>query len=143
MLSFARFCLVPLGFARYLTEHARFCSVKKKASFLTVECRFFLEDAHNSLMDTKAQSTIIMHEFFMPFINRLQSVKLITQLFNTTTINDWKKQMEPAIVRPVPWVELTDDNDNNITWEPQHNDKYTGPNGGPKAGPTQYIINID
>lgn len=99
-----------------------------------------LEGAHDSLVDCKAQSTIIMDESFVPFINRTQSVKLITQLFDKTTINEWKKRMEP--VQPVhePWIELTEDND--VTWEPQFEDKYTGPNGGTKAGPTQYIVNI-
>jgi hypothetical protein len=68
-----------------------------------------IEGAHDSLIDCKSQTTIIINEAFAPFINRSQSVKLITQLFNISTINDWKKRMEP--VRPVhePWVELTDE----------------------------------
>ncbi len=39
-----------------------------------------------------------------------------------------------------PWVELTKEHD--IKWEPSWQDKYTGPQGGPPAGPTQFIIDI-
>ena len=48
--------------------------------------------------------------------------------------------MEPT--RPVhaPWVELTKEHD--IKWEPSWQDKYTGPQGGPPAGPTQFIVDI-
>ena len=97
-----------------------------------------LKGAHDSLIYCKAQSTIVTHSSFVPFINLLQSVNLISQLFNTTIFNDWKKWMKPICPINEPWVELSEDND--VHWEPQQNDKYTGPNGGPKAGPTQYIL---
>ena len=40
-----------------------------------------------------------------------------------------------------PWIELDDSND-HIKWKPSRNDSYTGPLGGPKAGPTTYICDI-
>ena len=39
-----------------------------------------------------------------------------------------------------PWVELTKEHD--MKWEPIWQDKYTGPQGGPPSGPTQFIVDI-
>ncbi len=54
--------------------------------------------------------------------------------------NEWKKDLEPICPVHDPWIKLT--NDHNITLEPQWQDTYAGPQGGPKAGPTQFIINV-
>lgn len=58
-----------------------------------------LEGAHDSLVDCGAQTQIIMHEDFAPFINRKASIQPITQIFKSKDIAQWKRQMEP--VRPV------------------------------------------
>lgn len=99
-----------------------------------------LNGAHDSLVDTKAQTDIFIHEYFVPFINRVASVKKIADIFTATQQNEWRKLMEPT--RPVhkPWVEIT--KDNNITWEPARADKYTGPAGGGNAGPSQKMKGI-
>ena len=47
--------------------------------------------------------------------------------------------MEPQHPVHEPWVELTEAND-NITWEPSPNDSYTGSQGGPKNGPTYFLV---
>ena len=98
-----------------------------------------LDDAHDSLVDCRAQRQIVLHEHFVPFINRKQSIQPIAQIFKAKDIAQWKRQMEP--VRPVhdPWIELVDGVD--VSWEPDFNDRYTGPRGGPPAGPTQFVMN--
>ena len=75
-----------------------------------------LNGAHDSLVDTKAQTDIIIHPYFMSFIDRLASVKENIDIFTATQQNEWKTKME--LVCPVhePWMEIT--KDNNFTWEP-------------------------
>ena len=99
-----------------------------------------LNGAHDSLVDTKAQTDIVIHPYFVPFVNRSASVKEIADIFTATQQNEWKKKMEPT--RPVhePWVEIT--KDNNFSWEPERADRYTGPAGGTKAGPLRKMIHI-
>ena len=55
-----------------------------------------LNGAHDSLVDVIAQTDIIVHPDFVPFINRTQSVQTISDIFTTTQQNEWKKQMEPV-----------------------------------------------
>ena len=99
-----------------------------------------LNGAHDSLVDERAQTDILTHSSFVPFIDRASSIQPIDEIFSRTLQNEWKKNMEPT--RPVhaPWVELTKEHD--IKWEPSWQDKYTGPQGGPPAGPTQFIVDI-
>ena len=99
-----------------------------------------LSGAHDSLVDVKAQTDILVHGSFVPFIDRSSSILPIDEKISRTVQNEWRKELEP--IRPVhaPWVELT--NEHNIMWEPWWQDKYTGPHGGPKAGPTQLIADI-
>ncbi len=100
-----------------------------------------LSGAYDSLADVKAQTDILVHGSRVPFIDCSLSIQPIDVFFFSRTVqNEWRKELEP--IRPVqaPWVELT--NEHNIMWEPRWQDKYTGPPGGPKAGPTQFIANI-
>ena len=99
-----------------------------------------LSGAHDSLVDVKAQTDILVHGSFVPFIDCSSSILPIDEIFSRTVQNEWRKELEP--IRPIhaPWVELT--NEHNIMWEPRWQDKYTGPHGGPKAGPTQFIADI-
>ena len=99
-----------------------------------------LDGAHNSLADANAQTTIIMHEYFAPYINHTQSITTIDKIFTAQDVAEWKCKMEP--IRPVhlPWIELSDDCD--IEWQSQPGKSYNGPFGGPNACPTQQIKNI-
>ena len=99
-----------------------------------------LNRAHGSLVDTKAQTDIIIHPYFMSFIDRLASVKENIDIFTATQQNEWKTKME--LVCPVhePWMEIT--KDNNFTWEPEQADQYTGPADGANAGPLRKMIDI-
>jgi hypothetical protein len=72
-----------------------------------------LSGAHNSLIDVKAQTDILIHCSFVPFIDCSFSIQPIDKKISRTLQNEWKKDLEP--IRPVhaPWIELT--NDHNIT----------------------------
>jgi hypothetical protein len=82
-----------------------------------------IEAAHDSLADCQAQSNIIMHESFIPFINRKASIVPVTQIFKAKDVTQWKRTIEP--IRPVhhPWLELTEDQ--YVEWEPAWTDNYT------------------
>ena len=43
-----------------------------------------LNGAHDSLVDTKAQTDIVIHLYFVPFIDRLASVEEIADFFTAT-----------------------------------------------------------
>ena len=58
-----------------------------------------LNGAHDSQVDAKAQTDIIVHEHFIPFVNRTQSIQEIENIFTARQQNEWKKTMEP--LRPV------------------------------------------
>ena len=99
-----------------------------------------LNGAHDSLVDVQAQTDILTHSSFVPFIDRALSIQPKDEIFSRTLQNEWKKNMEPTRPVHVPWVELTKEHD--IKWEPSWQDKSTGPQGGPPAGPTQFIVDI-
>src|SRR5210317_1133065 len=52
-----------------------------------------------------------------------------------------KKKMEPLRSVHQPWKELKKDGE-GFSWQPREDDSYTGCEGGPKCGPTQWITNI-
>ena len=99
-----------------------------------------LNGAHDSLVDVKAQTDIVIHPKFVPFFDRKESIQDIADIFANNVQNAWKKKMES--VRPVhsPWTEQTAEK--NIQWEPRPVDCYTGAQGGPRAGPSQRMKTI-
>eukprot|EP00956_Cyclotella_meneghiniana_P027549 scaffold62009_cov25-Cyclotella_meneghiniana.AAC.1 len=70
-----------------------------------------LDGLHDSLVDCKVQSDIIVHSDFVPFINRISSIQTIDNIFKTAQINEWKRTMEPTRAVHGQWQELTADND--------------------------------
>ncbi len=99
-----------------------------------------IDNAHNSLADAIAQTKIVTHSKFCNFIDRAFSIRSIDEIFSKQQQNDMMKKLEP--VHPVhdPWIELS--TENNRSWEPSFNDKYTGPSGGGKCGPSNKLIEI-
>lgn len=99
-----------------------------------------LNEAHDSLVDAKAQTDVVTSAKFAPILNRTRTVQKINEIFARKTVNDWKKEMEP--IRPVhaPWKEQTANN--NITWTPHEDDCYSGCAGSVNSGPTSYIRDI-
>ena len=79
-----------------------------------------MNNTHNSRDDVIAQSAVLTHKYFIPFINQAKSVQTIDDIFTTSQKNDWKKKLEPLREVHKPWKEVTKDND--ITWEPRGQD---------------------
>ena len=100
--------------------------------------------AHDSLADAKAQTDIVISDSFgMKFIDRTKSIRRIQDLFTKTEVSEMRKTMEPLREVHTPWLEIKDHKDasNNFTWKPRREDTYEGSEGGPKAGPSNTIIN--
>jgi hypothetical protein len=93
-----------------------------------------LNGAHDSLVDVQAQTDILTHSSFVPFIDRASSIQPIDEIFSE------RVEKEHGAPAHAPWVELTKEHD--IKWEPSWQVKYTGLQGGPPAGPTQFIVDI-
>jgi hypothetical protein len=55
-----------------------------------------LENAHDSMVDAKAQSDVLTDARFVPFINWSNSIQLITEMFSKTQKNEWRKEIEPS-----------------------------------------------
>ena len=56
-----------------------------------------LENAHDSLADAKAQTGVLIGSRFVPFINRSNSIQLISKMFSKTQQNKWRKEMEDLV----------------------------------------------
>ena len=87
-----------------------------------------LNGAHDSLINVKAQSDIIVHPSFVPYLNKSASIDDITEIFSKTEIREWKKEMEPLGPVHSPWKEI--DVDNDIKWSPGPDDTYSSASGG-------------
>jgi hypothetical protein len=59
-----------------------------------------LVNAHNSLVDSKAQTEIILHPKFFPFMNEQLSVKKLDDIWSRKLKTEAKTANEPT--RPVP-----------------------------------------
>jgi len=86
-------------------------------------------------VDCKAQTTIVGSDMFFSFIDKTKSIYPIDEIFSKREQIEMQKRLEPA--KPVHklWVELHD-NDNSSMWDLNWNDSYSGPEGGPKCGPS-------
>jgi hypothetical protein len=54
-----------------------------------------LNGAHNSLVDVKAQTDILISRGFVPFINPSASVQNVDAIFSATQQKDWRKELKP------------------------------------------------
>ena len=99
-----------------------------------------LNGAHDSLVDARAQTDIIIDECYVPFLNKSASIHPIDEIFTKREQNEMKKKMEP--IRPVhlPWIEISKDND--VKWAPDGADKYDSSGGGGAAGPSSAMLEI-
>ena len=66
-----------------------------------------INGAHDSLVDTKAQTDILIHKYFVPFINRAKSIKMVEDIFAKSEQVKWKKEMEHLHEVHTPWKEKT------------------------------------
>jgi hypothetical protein len=95
---------------------------------------------HDSMTDAVCQSDLIAHVKFVTYINRSQSIRLISDMFRSNERKQLMNKLEP--VRPVhgPWREVTLDDD--VKWSPNRSDSYSGSQGGPKAGPSNDFLTL-
>jgi hypothetical protein len=86
--------------------------------------------AHNSLIEVKAQTSILINKMFAAFINRTSSIQTVDAIFSATQQNEWRKELEPEQPVHSPWVEQT--KGNNFERTPREDDSYRL-DGVPKA----------
>ena len=125
------------------------CRIDKKTSkletyqlgavwkYLDVEHRKF-NNALNSRDDVIAHSYVFTHADFIPFINWSKSVRSINEMFIKLEQSAFWKKMEPLREVHLLWKEVT--KENKIKWEPRGLDTYGSAGGGPKCGPSNYIL---
>ena len=97
-----------------------------------------LQGAHDSLVDAKAQSDLLVNEAFVPFIDRTDSFSPIEKIFGANELSAMKRVLEP--IRPVhkPWEELTAES--TLEWAPRGDFSYTGSHGGAvECGPSSAV----
>jgi hypothetical protein len=83
-----------------------------------------LENAHNSLADAKAQTKIMLHEYFLPFIDRTTSIKSIDDIWKVKIKRAAKIASEPTRSVPAPWKA----DDDMETWSPPSKFQFKGSN---------------
>jgi hypothetical protein len=88
-----------------------------------------LDNAHNSLVDAKAQTKIILHKTFLPFMNEQYSIKLLDDVWNQKVQAQAKVASEPTRPVPEPWKA----DDEMETWNLPSQFQYNGPPPGVKS----------
>ena len=96
-----------------------------------------LDEAHDSLVDVKAQTFIVKDSRFIPFINCTQSIRTIDEMFQRREQRDILKKSEPSREVHKPWVELREGS--SFRWEPPRRNSYNGHNSGGRHGPSNAI----
>ena len=99
-----------------------------------------LEGAHDSMVDVRAQTDLLLHPYFVPYLDRTDSFCSVDDIFGKNQLSEMRRQLEPS--RPVhaPWNEQKAEE--NIEWQPSAHDSYTGPSGGGLFGPTLAMSQI-
>ena len=92
-----------------------------------------LNGAHDSLIDAKAQTDIIVDEHFHNFIDRSKSIRCIDELFSKKDQNKISKATESVREVHLPCRELKPGDD--FSWDPRPQDQYTSTLGGGVCGP--------
>ena len=97
-----------------------------------------LENAHDAIIDCRAQMDILCSKEFKAFRNKTNSIKTIAEILSTKEQNELKKDGES--VRPVhkPWSELL----NPFSWKPGRRNTYSGPRGSGRAGASASITSL-
>jgi hypothetical protein len=97
-----------------------------------------LEGAHNSLVDAHAKSDLVLHQQFIPYLDRTDSLSPIDRIYGVNKLSELKKEMEPSCPLHEPWTELTTESE--IKWRPTGDDNNNGSAGGSIFGPTSVMI---
>ena len=74
-----------------------------------------LNGAHDSLVDAKTQTEVVLHPKLSNYIDHNVSTQEITVNYSNTQQNAWGEKMEPVHPVHALWVEVT--NENDVTWD--------------------------
>ncbi len=112
MPSKCKFFLDPLK----VLKHYKSCSLHpSKTSNLQSVYKYVtgtdLIEAHNSIIDCKAQTAIVGSGMFYSFVDKTKSIFLIDYMFSKRQQSEMKKRLK--LTKPVhePWIELSNDDD--------------------------------
>jgi hypothetical protein len=80
-----------------------------------------LNVAHDSLVDVKAQTTVITSAQFREYIDKAKSIRLVEDIFTGVKKRDMLKKMDP--LRPVhePWLKFVEGD--GLSWTPPRTDR--------------------
>jgi hypothetical protein len=92
-----------------------------------------LPDAHSSLADCRAQTDVVLHQEFLPFIDKSFSIVRMEEVWAKKRKKAKKQQEELTRAVPDGWTE-----DGTTSWTPSWNRSYKGPEGGGECGPSTH-----
>ena len=99
-----------------------------------------LVGAHDSLVDVRAQTDLMLHKSFSPFLDRTESFVPIGNIFRGNQLRKMKRDLEPVRPAHAPWQELT--TESLLSWEPHGPNEYLGSQGGGTFGPSSAIKQV-
>jgi hypothetical protein len=101
-----------------------------------------LNGAHDSLVDAKAQTTVITSAQFREYIDKAKSItiRLVEDIFTGAEKRDKLKKMESLRLVHEPWLELVEGD--GFSWTPPRTDRYTGVAGGANWGPSSEMLQL-
>ena len=97
-----------------------------------------LDGAHNSLVDAKAQTDVVIHPYFIGYLNKTYSIQSVNDIFQKKTQNRVHQLEEQARLVHTPWMS----DENAATWSISWKESYQGPEGGPPYGPSTEVTSI-
>ena len=98
-----------------------------------------MENAHDSLMDAKAQTDVVLHPYFKGYWNKKYSISTVADMWKHKTIR--KANQKDEVNWPVPnnWKSGNE----ATTWEPAYINSYEGPCGGAELyGPSNSMKEV-
>jgi hypothetical protein len=93
-----------------------------------------------SMVDVFAQTDIVTHQHFIPYLDVSKSVRLIENIFTKTERAELLKKLEPSRPVHVPWFEQTAED--NVSWEHRSDDNYNGASAGGVFGPSAAMLQL-
>jgi len=96
-----------------------------------------LNEAHNSLIDVKAQTDVVTHPYFHNFLDVTKSYELIENIVAASVRKVLLKKLESRREVHEPWRELSEE---SPSWTPQNVFRNTGYSGGSNYGPSTNIL---
>ena len=64
-----------------------------------------LMGAHDSMVDVRAQSDLVLHKYFVPFLDRTNTFCSVDNIFGKNKLSQLKHGLEPICPVHAPWTE--------------------------------------